>query len=324
MSLKYMSWAISLAATLVIQGVSAAWAGGEKGSGGGTAESAMLVAPKNLASYLRVCAASSSCGLDERQKALLLKIDEELASLDPTSMIEFKSEAEDPGFFMIGGVIRAAKTMLQRGAKIYVNRDLLYPSDISGHPQPLSYAASVGLLTHEFGHHQGIADETSLDLLGSKLQSFMNGSVQQSWLGLMIINFDAYVPKQGVFPHAQIFQKDSSGMVDITDGFWEAASAMSSAPCGVKAVGYRIDNLHSLKLMEAGEDYQVYFNQANLWFACEMGTEDRSHVIMALNNQVQIRVRLDGNFSQTPLMTKVTGKWFEFYNCSDKTETRCH
>jgi hypothetical protein len=303
------------------------WAGDDKGSGGGTAEAAVLMAAKNLASYHRLCVASKNCGLDADQKALVARIGEELGSLDPMKLIEFKNEKDSPGFFRIGGVTRAAITRTERGATIYVNRDLLYPKDAAGREGPLSYAGTVALLTHEFGHHQGIHEEAPLELLGAKLQLFMGGSVSETANGLILINFYTFDSKTGTYPHTQLLERDDFGITDTSDGVAEAVfAAHASTPSCDRPVGFWISNIHTVRMRDEdfGPDFMWTRSQGNLWVVCD--NLEGTNVSGYHSHDIRISTRVDHNGPLTQTGTfKYRGvKSLEFFDCTQSSETRCH
>ncbi len=319
---------------LLMFAAQAAWAGGEKGSGGGTAEAQLLVVADNLATFVQQCGVSPACGLTSEENTLIQKIWAELISRNPVSPIEFRSEGEYPGFFTINGVVRAAKTNLVRGATIYVNQDLLYPAGPTGARGPISFAAMAGLLTHEYGHHQGVEDEGTLNLLGAKVQAFMSGSYSEVFRqDLSVLNFETYDPATGATPHAQLFQRDDYTLTDITEGLEEAIPPESKKDwlC-LKPVGFLIRNLHSVRgaAADAGDGYVIHRSQGNLEVAC-LVMKDSNHITTFGRYQLRISVRIDqkliigkdGMGSFTP--AKYNGvKTFEFFDCTDPKETRCH
>ena len=160
-------------------------AGNEKG-GAGIAENNILFAYWNLESYLSLCQASAGCQLTDAESKTVTRIKANLAEERKTKdQIIFKSEAKEPGLFLIEGLVRIAKTGYHVGDVIYVNSDLLYPPvtvNMVGVPpygRPFDLPYAVSLLVHELGHHLGIKDHTSLDLLGSKVQTLMRTNTQE-------------------------------------------------------------------------------------------------------------------------------------------------
>jgi hypothetical protein len=150
-----------------------ATAGNEAG-GAGIAEKNIVYAYLNLSTYMRICLSVPLCGLTPDEQNILSKIQASLSQeLPADKAIVFKSEKESPGFFIIEGKERVAKTGFQVGVPIFVNLDLLYLKDIRDEGKPLSLSGAVALLVHELGHHQGEKDHLKLDILGSKMQALV-------------------------------------------------------------------------------------------------------------------------------------------------------
>lgn len=160
-------------------------AGNEKG-GAGIAENNLLFAYWNLENYITLCQASAGCQLTEGESKTLGQIKANLAEERKTKdPLVFKSEGKEPGFFLIEGLVRIAKTGYRVGDVIHVNTDLLYPPvtvnmvGVPAYGRPFDLPNAVSLLVHELGHHLGIKDHASLDLLGSKVQTIMRTTTQE-------------------------------------------------------------------------------------------------------------------------------------------------
>lgn len=149
-------------------------------NGGGLAEIAMRIAFENLDSYLRSCLSSASCQLDARQRDVLHKILLGLPTerLTP-NFLQFVSEANNPGFFIIDSEIKVAKTGSLPGTPIYINTDMLYVTDHSGYKTPIETPAMLAILVHELGHHYSTESHDFLDLLGVRVGMFIS---QQSYV----------------------------------------------------------------------------------------------------------------------------------------------
>lgn len=157
--------------------------------GGGIAENNILYAFLNIESYLNVCLSTKACDLTNDEHNLLKSIHHSMPTeLKVKDLIVFKSEKKDPGFFIIEGQVRVAKTGYSVGSPIYINVDLLYPTEVLTIPQPsqipppdrpYDIPQAVGLLVHELGHHQGETNHTFLDLLGGKVQKMMRTFAQE-------------------------------------------------------------------------------------------------------------------------------------------------
>jgi hypothetical protein len=168
-----MTW---LGALLVIflYPVTAFAGGSEAGNGGGLAEKNVMYAYLELATPIDLCLASSVCRVGADEQAALRAIRGSLAQeYASPGQVQFRSEKAAPGFFMVDGALRIAKTGDTVGSPIYVNLDLMYPVDAAGNVQPMSIALATCVLVHELGHHHGIKDHTWLDLVGSKVEALL-------------------------------------------------------------------------------------------------------------------------------------------------------
>lgn len=139
-------------------------------NGGGIAEKNVLYAYQKLDSYIKLCLSSDFCKINNQQRSILQKINEgmllERQNLD---QIQFGSEKATPGFFIIDGEIKVAKTGSQIGSPIFINTDLLYTRNELGFYIPLSISECVAILVHELGHHYGDYAHTDLDLTGVRV-----------------------------------------------------------------------------------------------------------------------------------------------------------
>jgi hypothetical protein len=144
-------------------------------NGGGLAEKNILFAMEKMNTYLSSCLASEFCRLDSQQKEVLQKIQQGLpAESQNPSLIQFKSELENPGFFVIDNEPKVAKTGDAPASPIYVNIDMIYSKDSAGRTVPVSIPDAVAILVHELGHHYGVASHEFLDLLGVKVGMFIS------------------------------------------------------------------------------------------------------------------------------------------------------
>ncbi len=139
-------------------------------NGGGIAEKNVLYAYQKLDSYIKLCLSSEMCKVNNLQRSILEKINQGLAqerrNLD---QIQFSSEKTNPGFFIIDGEVKVAKTGRQIGSPIFINTDLLYARNELGFFIPLSISECVAILVHELGHHYGDFAHTDLDLTGVRV-----------------------------------------------------------------------------------------------------------------------------------------------------------
>ncbi len=151
--------------------ISVAQAGGDLvNNGGGIAEKNILQAYQKLENYIRLCLSSNFCKIDNQQRTILEKI---IGGLEQEKQqegqIQFASEKARPGFFIIDGEVKVAKTGDGIGSLIFVNSDLLYTKNEMGYYIPLSISEAVAILVHELGHHYGAFSHTDLDLTGVRV-----------------------------------------------------------------------------------------------------------------------------------------------------------
>jgi hypothetical protein len=150
-----------------------AYAGGsEAGNGGGLAEKNLIYAQLHIAEYLDLCLQTNSCHLNTREKVLLEKISSSMP-IELKTHLQFRSEIKDPGFFIIDGLPRIAKTGNKIGDPIYINTDLLYQKSPNSSYQTADIPLAASILVHELGHHHGEMSHTELDQLGTKIQNLL-------------------------------------------------------------------------------------------------------------------------------------------------------
>ena len=93
---------------------------------------------------------AEDCQIQGNSQEVLLKwLADESARTD--SAISYGSGAE---IFMIDGAIRIAKTGTSWGSPVMFNEDLLAIESSPGNYTPLAFFEILGVLIHEFGHHQ--------------------------------------------------------------------------------------------------------------------------------------------------------------------------
>ena len=119
-----------------------------------------------MSEYLRICLAESPCASNQWQKDVLGAILNNMNQEPPAAdTLRFESGQANPQLFTVDGVIKSAVTGLAPGAPIFFNLDYLYLVE-KNRRFPLSNDILLGLLIHKLGHHAGIVDHGSLDLLG--------------------------------------------------------------------------------------------------------------------------------------------------------------
>jgi len=184
--------------TALLSCLSFARGGDHVDNGGGIAEKNVLYAYNNLSKYLNLCIHAEGCKLSPKQKQLLKKIAESLpAEYQDKEQLKFLSEKKNPGFFIIDGEVKVAKTGDSIGSPIFVNTDLLFQKDADGTFIPTSLSEAVAILVHEFGHHHGNWSHDELDLIGVKTSLMLNQKVYSSplipWatdLQLTVVNYN--------------------------------------------------------------------------------------------------------------------------------------
>jgi hypothetical protein len=156
-----------------------AHAGGDYiGNGGGLAEKNIFFAFMNVDRYSQLCLDVSSCRLTESERVILSDIMDAMKQEKKADPIQFASEKKQPGFFILNGEMKLAKTGSKVGTPIFVNRDMLYTRTSFGTAQPMSVADALAMLVHEIGHHVSSASHETLDLLGVKVSMFLQNQIQ--------------------------------------------------------------------------------------------------------------------------------------------------
>lgn len=184
-----------------------------------TADSNFIFSYNNLDKFIGLCLTDSECDLDASQKDLLQAI----ASAIPeerknTTQLVFVSAKERPGFFVLDGQIKVAKTYDDIGSSIYVNTDMI---------KGLEVVDAVAILIHELGHHHKIKDETVLDLLGLKVafyyqQKYLQETYHELIPGLKVSAYNYWLKKTftNVFDtnaHFDLVIADENRMEVLTD-----------------------------------------------------------------------------------------------------------
>lgn len=87
--------------------------------------------------------------------------------------VQFVSAKSRPGFFIIDGQQKIAKTGNHVGDPIFINEALLYPQSQTGPIQIIDVPLSAVILIHELGHHHDVKDDSKLDQIGNRLGNFL-------------------------------------------------------------------------------------------------------------------------------------------------------
>ncbi len=223
------------------------YGGNEKG-GAGIAENNILFAYWNLEKFIELCQASSGCNVNDDEHKILNQLRENLPKERLTKdQIVFKSEAKEPGFFVVDGLIRMAKTGFKLGDVIYVNTDFLYPVlalNIVGVPpygRPFDIAQAVSMLVHEMGHHLGIKEHTGLDLIGTKVQTIMRTNTSEVDGGPEERQLIATAIDYGGVSAADLVVRDGNRVLSLTAALKQSLSCPNAK---TETRGFWLWNLH--------------------------------------------------------------------------------
>jgi hypothetical protein len=139
----------------------------------------------NLEHFVNLCLADRKCDLNSEEAVLVQKISKALATEKANkNQLQFASERERPGLFIINGNPKAAKTFDTVGSIIYVNKDM-----ITQNGNPMGTGDALAILVHEMGHHHGELREDYLDIVGFKVSQFYHANYYQSAYHPRSMNF---------------------------------------------------------------------------------------------------------------------------------------
>lgn len=246
---------------LVVLAAPGVRAGDHAGNGGGLAEKNVVFARLSIDRYISMCLNAKACRIEQEERVLLTQI---LRSLPEEGSAEkqivFDSEAKKPGFFLIDGQVRLAKTGDLVGGPIYFNVDLMYKADGYGKNIPMSIPEAVAHLIHELGHHHGIKDHVWLDYVGSKVQSFLSfdSQILRSWDG-STHNIEVTAIQDSVTGYTQVLASDGLTVIDLSELIKKNIVCPSKKPT-CELLGFRIWNLHWFKsyLRDGVHEQQVW------------------------------------------------------------------
>ncbi len=221
--MKKLKCLLSVAMLIMIYHTTWAKGGDLVNNGGGLAEKNVIYAYEKLGSYLKLCLDSETCKLNSSQKILLQKILKGLAEEKASQQLSFVSEQKQPGFFLLDGNIRIAKTGSEIGSKIFVNIDMLYTKNKSGLYDACTIPEATAILVHELGHHYGDYTHDELDFLGVRvsllLQSKMLSTPLVPWksdISLDVFNRD----EVGQFPEVLLYV--GNDVIDLSSFYQNA------------------------------------------------------------------------------------------------------
>lgn len=155
--------------------------GDDVGNGGGLAEKNFVIAAENLETYSQLCLSLDACRLDQGEREVLAAIVYSMPQQRSNkSQLQFLSEREQPGFFILNGQPKVAKTGSRIGDPIYINTDMIYAKNGFGTIEALSIPDALAILLHEYGHHVSRKSHAELDLIGVKVSLFLKNRIQHT------------------------------------------------------------------------------------------------------------------------------------------------
>ncbi|MCX6123404.1 MAG: hypothetical protein NTV34_01440 [Proteobacteria bacterium] len=212
-------------------------AGDRAGNGGGTAERNFALSLANLRPYIDLGLADGTRHFSTDELAVLTAIKSSLSNEAALSdILTFRSEAQEPGFFILDGAVRVAKTGSTVGETIFINRDLLYTKR-DGHWVAMGIPECVAVLIHEFGHHHGEASHMKLDLIAAKIQTLLERRMTQDRFDAVLTVAGDNLPNLAVSPtltsvdfstdtervfNSRLYISDSVGTYDVTGNIMTA------------------------------------------------------------------------------------------------------
>ena len=225
--LSLLAYFLIFCLIILLSSPAKAKAGGDLvNNGGGIAEKNIVFAYQKMDSFLNLCLKSDSCRVDDEQKLILQQILSGLsAERQNKNQVQFVSEKNNPGFFILDGEVKVAKTGHTPGSSIFVNTDLIYTKNEMGYYIPMSVPEAAALLIHELGHHYGEYSHTDLDLLGVRVAMLLQQKTYTTpllpWtqqISAVVINPDL----ENSFPNILLYIDDQ--VVDVSEKYKEIAS----------------------------------------------------------------------------------------------------
>ena len=253
-------------------------------NGDGLAEKNFAFAFARIDAFSRPCLKADSCKLTSVERDILTKILNGLPEeYKNPKLLQFASEKKTPGFFVIDGQLKVAKTGNNVGDIIYINIDLLYPRNASGQVEPMSVSDALAILIHEFGHHYGVADHAALDLLGTKVSLLFQHQIfstpllpQKSDISVQVINPDSLEQKPDVLLNVlgNLFEIGSEIQKKVYCSKVVLPLPIGNVPdipVGAKIpFSFRIHNLYWDKVDESSRALRFVI-KSNLTIYCERG-----------------------------------------------------
>lgn len=239
-------------------------------NGGGLSEKNVLYAYEKLDKYIELCLKTPACKLSSSQRSILGQILTGLPEERKTQQLFFASESKSPGFFIIDGLVRVAKTGSTVGSPIYINSDLLYSKNEADQYDPTSIPEATAILIHEMGHHYGNYSHEELDLIGVRVSMLM----QQKFISTPLIPWTAEVSVSVFNPDLissfpEVLLNVGDDVIDISRMYAETAMCYEiTIPIPIlpipdlqllskKPAGSLLHNVHWDKLTEKNDTLRV-------------------------------------------------------------------
>lgn len=148
-----------------------------------------FVAARILTDVLHGCIGGShevptkQCSISDSESTLISRIIHAVPNEHLATTIQFRSEATEPGFFLIDGQVRVAKTGDDVGSPVFINEDLILADQTD-------VRTAIAILVHELGHHHKIKDHQALDRLGAAVREYANrfysiSQIETDWGALL-------------------------------------------------------------------------------------------------------------------------------------------
>jgi hypothetical protein len=256
---------------MLILAFESAFAGNEVRNGGGLAEMNFALALIRLRPTMLICVTEPRCQLNSIESSLAASIAEELAQLSNfEKTLVFENQSADNGTrFLLHGQVRIAFTGDHARSPIHINKDMIYLNQSKESlTEAISVATAMAILSHEFGHHQGIKDHTVLDLFGAKISmeyarrqqtiSYSGSQIQpENFATLSVENFDINTVSTSTseFERPHVVFASSAGHLEMSPEIDQEITRRLNDQArtrrlkcghtpGARLLGYRLVNVH--------------------------------------------------------------------------------
>ena len=147
-------------------------AGDSVNNGGGLAEQNFWLAYSKLEVVFQACLDSSDCFLDASERStlqsLLVVVGEEKKTVEQVRFISDQSNS----FFLDDSQVLVARTNFTVGSIIWVNRDLIYQTNLSGQVTAYTVFQAFGVLTEQLLAHQSSIEKLHRHYIAMIIQNF--------------------------------------------------------------------------------------------------------------------------------------------------------